>query len=44
MPVVSIVTLEMVLTYLEEHAGDSLRGHAAAIRDYRARYGVSTVA
>ena len=44
MPVVSIVTLDMVLTYLEEHAGDSLRGHAAAIRDYRARYGVSTVA
>nr|WP_298249589.1 orotate phosphoribosyltransferase [uncultured Halomonas sp.] len=44
MPVVSIVTLDMVLTYLEEHAGDSLRGHAAAIRDYRSRYGVSTVA
>ncbi len=44
MPVISIVTLDMVLTYLEEHAGDSLRGHAAAIRDYRARYGVFTVA
>ncbi|QJR00442.1 orotate phosphoribosyltransferase [Halomonas sp. PGE1] len=41
MPVVSIVTLDMVLAYLEEQAGDALRGHAAAIRDYRARYGVS---
>jgi orotate phosphoribosyltransferase len=41
MPVVSIVTLEMVLAYLEEQASESLRGHAAAIRDYRARYGVT---
>lgn len=41
MPVVSIVTLDMVLAYLEEQAGESLRGHAAAIRDYRARYGVT---
>lgn len=41
MPVVSIVTLEMVLAYLEEHAGEALRGHAEAIRDYRARYGVA---
>ncbi|WP_290785968.1 orotate phosphoribosyltransferase [Halomonas sp.] len=41
MPVVSIVTLDMVLAYLEEQAGDALRGHAAAIRDYRARYGAS---
>lgn len=41
MPVISIVTLEMVLAYLEEHAGESLRGHAAAVRDYRARYGVT---
>ncbi len=41
MPVVSIVTLDMVLAYLEEQAVDALRSHAAAIRDYRARYGVS---
>ncbi|MDN3522800.1 orotate phosphoribosyltransferase [Halomonas ramblicola] len=40
-PVTSIVTLDMVLAYLEEHAGESLRGHAAAIRDYRERYGVA---
>lgn len=40
MPVISIVTLDMVLAYLEQHAGDDLRNHAAAIRDYRARYGV----
>ncbi|MDN3524838.1 orotate phosphoribosyltransferase [Halomonas sabkhae] len=41
MPVVSIVNLDMVLEYLEVHAGDSLKGHAEAIRDYRDRYGVS---
>ncbi|MFN2330721.1 MAG: orotate phosphoribosyltransferase [Halomonas sp.] len=40
-PVVSIVTLDMVLAYLEAHAGDALRHHAEAIRDYRARYGAS---
>lgn len=40
MPVISIVTLDMVLAYLEEHAGDELQGHAAAIRAYRERYGV----
>ncbi len=44
MPVVSIVTLDMVLAYLEEHAGDALCGHAPAIRDYRSRYGVSPAA
>ena len=44
MPVISIVTLEMVLAYLEEHAGEALRGHAAAIRDYRSRYGVTATA
>ncbi|RTR04360.1 orotate phosphoribosyltransferase [Halomonas nitroreducens] len=41
MPVVSIVTLDMVLEYLEVHAGDDLRGHAEAIRAYRDRYGVT---
>nr|WP_237562091.1 orotate phosphoribosyltransferase [Halomonas icarae] len=41
MPVISIVTLDMVLAYLEEQSGETLRGHADAIRDYRARYGVS---
>ncbi|EPC00796.1 orotate phosphoribosyltransferase [Litchfieldella anticariensis FP35 = DSM 16096] len=40
MPVVSIVTLDMVLTYLEEHAGADMQRHADAIRAYRARYGV----
>ncbi len=44
MPVVSIVTLDMVLAYLEEHADEALRGHAAAIRDYRSRYGVAATA
>ncbi|WP_253447107.1 orotate phosphoribosyltransferase [Halomonas sp. Y3] len=42
MPVISIVTLDMVLAYLEEHAGEALRGHAEAIRDYRIRYGVAS--
>ncbi len=41
MPVVSIVNLDMVLEYLEVHAGEALRGHAEAIRDYRDRYGVT---
>nr|WP_234272130.1 orotate phosphoribosyltransferase [Halomonas zhangzhouensis] len=41
MPVVSIVTLDMVLAYLEERGGEAFQRHAEAIRDYRARYGVS---
>lgn len=41
MPVVSIVTLDMVLSYLEQQSNQELQGHAAAIRDYRARYGVT---
>ncbi|WP_136065291.1 orotate phosphoribosyltransferase [Modicisalibacter radicis] len=40
MPVVSIVTLDQVLAYLEQYAGSELQPHAEAIRDYRARYGV----
>lgn len=40
MAVLSIVTLDMVLAYLEEHAGDTLKVHADAIRAYRDRYGV----
>ncbi|PMR75796.1 orotate phosphoribosyltransferase [Billgrantia endophytica] len=40
MPVISIVTLDMVLAYLEEQGGEAFRSHAAAIHDYRARYGV----
>lgn len=40
MPVVSIVTLDLVLEYLEAHAGESMQPHAEAIRAYRARYGV----
>lgn len=39
-PVVSIVTLEQVLTYLEEHAGGEMLAYADAIRAYRDRYGV----
>ncbi|WP_411795702.1 orotate phosphoribosyltransferase [Halomonas sp. A29] len=42
MPVISIVTLDMVLTYLEERGGEAFARHAEAIRDYRARYGVSS--
>ncbi len=41
MPVISIVTLDQVLEYLEEHAGEALAGHAEAIRAYRDRYGVT---
>ncbi|MGR2738486.1 orotate phosphoribosyltransferase [Billgrantia sp. Q4P2] len=41
MPVISIVTLDMVLAYLEERGGEAFARHAEAIRDYRARYGVS---
>ena len=41
MPVISIVTLDMVLAYLEEQGGERLRGHADAIRAYRERYGVT---
>lgn len=40
-PVVSIVTLDQVLAYLEEHAGPEMQPHAEAIRAYRTRYGVS---
>ncbi|TDR51293.1 orotate phosphoribosyltransferase [Halomonas ventosae] len=40
MPVVSIVTLDLVLEYLEAHAGEAMQPHAEAIRAYRARYGV----
>lgn len=42
MPVVSIVTLDLVLEYLEAHAGEAMRPHAEAIRAYRARYGVGS--
>nr|WP_239031499.1 MULTISPECIES: orotate phosphoribosyltransferase [unclassified Modicisalibacter] len=40
MPVISIVTLDDVLAYLEIHAGAALQPHAEAIRAYRDRYGV----
>ncbi|MCI0509587.1 orotate phosphoribosyltransferase [Chromohalobacter marismortui] len=40
MPVVSIVTLDQVLAYLDTHAGNDLKPHAEAIRAYRDRYGV----
>lgn len=42
MPVVSIVTLDMVLTYLEHHAGNAMAPHAEAIRAYRAQYGIES--
>jgi orotate phosphoribosyltransferase len=41
MPVVSIVTLDMVLAYLETRAGGDLARHAEGIRAYRDRYGVT---
>ncbi|WP_134020964.1 orotate phosphoribosyltransferase [Modicisalibacter xianhensis] len=41
MPVISIVTLDQVLEYLETQAGDELKPYAPAIRDYRERYGVA---
>lgn len=42
MPVVSIVTLEQVLTYLEEHAGGEMLAYAEAVRAYRDRYGITS--
>jgi orotate phosphoribosyltransferase len=41
MPVISIVTLDMVLAYLEQRTARNCKGMPAAIRDYRARYGVA---
>nr|WP_299244235.1 orotate phosphoribosyltransferase [uncultured Halomonas sp.] len=41
MPVISIVNLDQLLEYLEEHASDALAGHADAIRAYRREYGVT---
>lgn len=43
MVVISIVNLDQVLEYLEEHAGDELAVHADAIRAYRREYGVTHV-
>ena len=40
-PVVSIVSLEQVLTYLEEQSGSDLSSHAEAVRAYRDRYGIA---
>lgn len=40
MPVISIVTLEQVLEYLEDQNGHEMLARAAAIRDYRRCYGV----
>eukprot|EP00928_Gymnodinium_smaydae_P080726 TRINITY_DN64372_c0_g1_i1.p1 TRINITY_DN64372_c0_g1~~TRINITY_DN64372_c0_g1_i1.p1 ORF type:complete len:518 (+),score=117.36 TRINITY_DN64372_c0_g1_i1:73-1626(+) len=43
-PVLSIVGLDGLLTYLDEHGegqGAALVQYAAAVREYRARYGVS---
>jgi len=41
MPVVSVVLLEQVLTYLEEQSGSDLSSHAEAVRAYRDRYGIA---
>ncbi|WP_148252590.1 orotate phosphoribosyltransferase [Aidingimonas lacisalsi] len=41
MPVISIVTLDNVLDYLEQYASHEMAPHAEAIRAYRARYGVA---
>ncbi|NGO90220.1 MAG: orotate phosphoribosyltransferase, partial [Halomonas sp.] len=43
MPVVSIVTLQQVLTYLEEHADSEVAAYADAVRAYRDCYGVSNI-
>ena len=40
-PVVSIVSLEQVLTYLEEQSGSDLSSHAEAVRAYRDRSGIA---
>lgn len=40
MPVISIISLDMVLEYLDTQAGADLQRHAEAIRVYRERYGV----
>ena len=40
-PVVSIVSLEQVLTYLEEQSGSDLSSHTEAVRAYRDRYGIA---
>lgn len=40
MPVVSIITLEQVLQYLDEKGDDNARQHAEAIRNYREQYGI----
>ncbi|WP_417596000.1 orotate phosphoribosyltransferase [Oceanospirillum sp.] len=40
MPVVSIITLEQVLLYLDEKGDDSTKRHADAIRQYREQYGI----
>lgn len=39
-PVVALVTLDHVLTYLEEAGDDTLSPHSDAIRAYRREYGV----
>lgn len=45
MPVISIVNLDQMLSYLENNSSgnDSLASHAEAIRVYRDRYGVQAV-
>lgn len=40
MPVVSIITLEQVLQYLDEKGDDNAKQHAEAIRNYREQYGI----
>lgn len=40
MPVVSIITLEQVLQYLDEKGDDNAQQHADAIRKYREQYGI----
>ncbi|MEC8936008.1 MAG: orotate phosphoribosyltransferase [Pseudomonadota bacterium] len=40
-PVVSIVSLEQVLSYLEEHAGGEMLAYADAVRTYRDQYGIA---
>jgi len=40
MPVVSSITREQVLQYLDEKGDDNAQQHADAIRKYREQYGI----
>ena len=41
-PVLSIITLGQIVSYLEAHASEEFRQYLPAMREYQARYGVVT--